>query len=52
MVLKGPKGVDKSAALGALAHLCQRPHIVVSVPAGSSIFVDYVKEVVKKYDGK
>ncbi len=48
MVIKGPKGVGKSAALGALSCLCQQPHIVLS--ARAPLFPKYVEEVLKKYE--
>ena len=52
LVLKGPKGVGKSAALVALAQLCQKPCIIYSPEGYTSAFLSYLEELSKKYDGK
>ena len=52
LVLKGPKGVGKSAALVALAQLCQKPCIIYSPEGHTGSFMDYLEELSKKYDGK
>ena len=52
LVLKGPKGVGKSVALVALAQLCQKPCIIYSPEGYTSVFLSYLEELSKKYDGK
>ena len=52
LVLKGPKGVGKSAALVALARLCQKPCIIYSPEGYTVAFLRYLEELSMKYDGK
>ena len=52
LVLKGPKGVGKSAALVALAQVCQKPCIIYSPEGYTVAFLSYLKELTIKYDGK
>ena len=51
LVLKGPKGVGKSATLGALATLCRRPCILYSiqVSSNSATFREYFTALYGKY---
>ena len=51
VVLNGPKGVGKSATLGALATLCRRPCILFSlqVHPTSAIFCEYLTALYNKY---
>ena len=52
LVLKGPEGVGKSAALVALAQLCQKPCIIYSPEGYTSAFLSYLEELSMKYDSK